>query len=84
VALFSETYLKPYERFYIPNYCLYRIDRHLERKGGTAVAVRKNILPRQADLLPLVSIEAIGICILIGNCEMLLAAPNRIWCDADS
>jgi exonuclease III len=34
VALFSETHLKPHERFYIPNYHLYRTDRHPERKGG--------------------------------------------------
>jgi hypothetical protein len=39
------------------------------------------------DLTPLVSIEATGICIPIGNCEVLLAAvyksPNRSWCDTD-
>jgi hypothetical protein len=43
VALFSETHLKPHERFYIQNYHFYRIDRHPGRKGGTAVAVRKDI-----------------------------------------
>jgi hypothetical protein len=43
VAPFSETHLKPPERFYIPNYHFYRIDRHPERKDGTAVAVRKGI-----------------------------------------
>jgi hypothetical protein len=42
-TLFSETHLKPYERFYIPNYHFYRIDRHPGRKGGTAVVVRKGI-----------------------------------------
>jgi hypothetical protein len=41
VALFSETYLKPHERFYIQNFHLYRTDRHPGRKGGTTVAVRK-------------------------------------------
>jgi hypothetical protein len=87
VALFSETSLKPNERFYILNYHLlvYRIDRHPERKGGTAIAVRKGIPHRQVNLPPLVSIEATGICIQIGNCEVLLAAvyksPNRTWCD---
>jgi hypothetical protein len=45
VALFSETHLKPYERFYIPNYHFYRIDRHPGRKGGIAVAVTKGIPP---------------------------------------
>jgi hypothetical protein len=37
--------------------------------------------------LPLVTIEATGICIPIGNFEVLLAAvyksPNRTWCDTD-
>jgi hypothetical protein len=87
VDLLSETHLKPHERFYIPSYHLYRIDRHSERKGGTAIAVRKGIPQRQVDLPPLVSIEATGMCIPIGNCEVLLAAvyksPNRTWCDID-
>jgi hypothetical protein len=43
MALFSETHLKPHERFYIPNFQLYRTDRHPGRKGGTAVEVRKGI-----------------------------------------
>jgi hypothetical protein len=83
VTLFSETLLKPHERFYIPN----RIDRHPERKGGTATAVRIGTPHRHVDLPPLVSIEATGICILIGNCEVLLVAvyesPNRTWCYTD-
>jgi hypothetical protein len=40
VAFFSETHLKPHERFFISNYNFYRTDRHPGRKGGTAVAVR--------------------------------------------
>jgi hypothetical protein len=40
VALFSETHLKQYERFFIPNYNFYQIDCHPGRKDGTAVAVR--------------------------------------------
>jgi hypothetical protein len=36
VALFSEIHLKPYERFYIPNYHFYRIDRHPGRKSEKA------------------------------------------------
>jgi hypothetical protein len=41
VALLSETYLKPHERFCIPNHYFYRTDRFPRRKGRTAVAVRK-------------------------------------------
>lgn len=43
VALLSETHFNPHERFFNPNYQIYRIDRFPGRKGGTAVAVRKDI-----------------------------------------
>jgi hypothetical protein len=33
VALLSETHLKPYERFFIPNYHFYLTDRFPGRKG---------------------------------------------------
>jgi hypothetical protein len=87
VAVFSETHLKPQERFYIRNYHFYRNDRHPGRKGGTAVAVRRGIPHMPADLPPLLSVEATGVCIPIGKREVLLAAvyrcPERIWTDAD-
>jgi hypothetical protein len=39
------------------------------------------------DLLPLISIEPTGVCILIGNNEILLAAvyksQGRVWINAD-
>jgi exonuclease III len=41
VALFSETHLKPHERFYILNYQVYRTDRFAGIKGGTAVELKK-------------------------------------------
>jgi hypothetical protein len=74
VASFSETHLKPHEWFYIPNYHFYQIDRHSETKGGTDIAVRKGIPHKHVDLPPLVSVEATGVCIPIGNTEILLAA----------
>jgi hypothetical protein len=87
VALFSETHLKPHERFYIPNYHFHRIDHHPGRKGRTAVGVRKGIPHMHVDLPPLISVEATGICIPIGNKEILLAAvyksPGHTWSDAD-
>jgi hypothetical protein len=61
VALLSDTHLKPHERFFTPNYHIYRTDRFPGRKGGTAVAVRKGIPHNHADLPPLVSIEATGL-----------------------
>jgi hypothetical protein len=40
VDLFSETYLKPHERFFITNYYVRRMGQYPGRKCGTAVAVR--------------------------------------------
>jgi hypothetical protein len=87
MALFSGTYLKPNERFFIPNYHFYRTDRYPGTKGTTAVAVRKGISHNHVDLPPLVSVEATEVCIPIGNSEVLFAAayksPGRAWSDAD-
>jgi hypothetical protein len=62
VALLSETRLKPHERFFIPNYHIYRIDRFPGTKGETAVADTKGNPHNHVDLPPLVSIEATGFC----------------------
>jgi hypothetical protein len=87
VAPLSETYLKPHESFCIPNYHVYRTDRYPGRKGGTAIAIRKGVPHTDVDLAPLVSIEATGVYIPIGNREVFLAAvyksPSRAWSDAD-
>jgi hypothetical protein len=87
VVLLSQTHLKPHERFYIPNYQLYRTDRFLGIKGGTAVAVKKGIPHSHVDLPPIDSLEATGVCIPIGNSELLLAnaykCPGKAWRDAD-
>jgi hypothetical protein len=40
-ALFSETHLKPHEKFFLQNYHVYRIDRYPGRKAGTVITVRK-------------------------------------------
>jgi hypothetical protein len=84
VALLSETYLKRHKRFFIPNYHFYRTDCFLGRKSGTVIAVRKGIPHNHVlvDLSPLASIEAIEVCIPIGNSEMLLA-PGHAWNDTD-
>jgi exonuclease III len=87
VALLSETHLKRHERFGIPNYTIYRTDHFPGRKGETAVAIRKGIPHTNVDLPPLVSIEATGVYIPIGNKEVFLAAvyksPSRTWSDTD-
>jgi hypothetical protein len=87
VALFSETHLKPHERFFIPNYYFYETCSYPGRKGGTAIVVRKGIPCNHVDPPPLVSVEATGVCIPIGNNEVLLTAvyksPGHAWSDAD-
>jgi endonuclease/exonuclease/phosphatase (EEP) superfamily protein YafD len=87
VALFSETHLKPYERFFITNYHIYRMDWYPGRKGGTAIAVKKGIPHNHVELPPLVSVEATWVCIPVGNDVVLLAAvyksPGRPWNNTD-
>jgi hypothetical protein len=67
VKLLSETHLKTHERFSIRNYHIYRNDRHPGAKGGTTVAVIKGAPHSYVDLPPLISIEATGVCIPLGN-----------------
>jgi hypothetical protein len=76
VVLYSETHLKPHERFFIPNFHFYRTDRYLGKKGRTD-AVRKGIPHNHVDVPPLISTEATEVCIPIGNNEVLLAAAYR-------
>jgi hypothetical protein len=56
------------------------------KKGETAVTVRKGIPHNRVDLQPLASVEVTGVCIPIGNSEVLLAAiyksSGRAWSDA--
>jgi hypothetical protein len=86
-ALFSETHLKPHERFYIPKHDIYRTDRGDRHNGGTVFAVKKTIPHTCIDLAPLLSVEATGFCIPIGNTEMFLTtvykSPQRLCSDAD-
>jgi hypothetical protein len=49
VALLSETHLKPHERFFIPNYQIYRTDLFSGRNGRTAIAVIKDIPHNHVD-----------------------------------
>jgi hypothetical protein len=74
VALFSETHLKTRERFYISNDQFYQTDRHPDRKCGTADAVRRGVPHNHVHLPPHFPIEATGVCILSGKCEVLLAS----------
>jgi hypothetical protein len=87
VALLLETHIKPHDRFSIKKYHIYRKDRHPGAKGGTAIAVRKGVPHSYVDLPPLISIEATGVSIPVGNKEVLLAAvyksPSRDWSDTD-
>jgi hypothetical protein len=87
VALLSDTHLKSHERYFILNYHVYWTDRIPGRKGGIVIAISKDIPHNHAELPPLVSIEATGVCIPIGNSELPLAAiyksPGHAWNDED-
>jgi exonuclease III len=61
-ALFSETYLKPHEKFFITNYHVYRMDQYSGRKDETAIAVKKGIPNDRVELPALVSVGATGVC----------------------
>jgi hypothetical protein len=66
----------------------YRTDRFPGIKGGPAVAVRKGMSHKPADLPPLASIEDVGVCTPIDKTEVLLAPvykspPGNAWNDAD-
>jgi hypothetical protein len=68
VALFSETHLKPQERFFIPNYHFYRTDGYPGRKG---------IPHNHVDLPPLVSVDTTGVFIPIGN-SAVTVLPSQV------
>jgi hypothetical protein len=72
VALFSQTHLKPHDRFHIQYYNFYRI---VTRKDCNCSQKRH---PRtHVDLSPLVSVEPIGFCIPFGNQEILIPAVYK-------
>jgi hypothetical protein len=86
VHLFSETYMKPHIRLYVPNYDIYLTEHQDGHKGGTAVAVKNGIPHTCADLPPLLS-EATGVFTPSGNTEMLFAAVykslQKLWINTD-
>jgi hypothetical protein len=50
VALFSEIHLKPYMRFYIKKYDIYRSYCQDGHKGGTAISFKKGVPHSCSDL----------------------------------
>jgi exonuclease III len=76
-SLFSETHLKPHMRFYISNYDTCQTDCEDGHRGRTAVAVKKGIPHTCVNLPPLLSVEATGVCMPIGNNEIFLAAVYK-------
>jgi hypothetical protein len=55
----------------------------LSSLAGDYIASRKGIPHNHVDLPLLVSIEATGVCIPIGNNEVLAKFPGHSWNDAD-
>jgi hypothetical protein len=63
--------------FFTSNYHFYRTNSHPRRKGGTAVAVRRGVPHNHVEMPPLVLLEATGVCIPIGNSEVLLSSVHK-------
>jgi hypothetical protein len=61
----------------MPHYDFHRTDREDGHKCGTALALKKGIPHTCVDLPPLLSVEATGVCIPIGNTEIFLAAVYK-------
>jgi hypothetical protein len=63
------------------------MDQYPGRKGRTAIAVKKGIPHDHIELPALVSVEATGVCITVGNVVVLLAAgyksPDPPWNNTD-
>jgi hypothetical protein len=87
VTLFSETHLKSHTRFCVPDYDIYRTDPEDGHKDRTAVVVKKGVPHACVDLPPLLSADATGVCIPIGNTKMFLAvlykSPQRLRSGTD-
>lgn len=67
MILISETWLRPGDRFRLPNFVVHRSDRLIGRCGGTALAVRKSIRHTRIHLPDLVSLEATAIEVELGG-----------------
>lgn len=87
ILLIQETFLKPSHKFKIPNYLLYRDDRLGRQKGGTAIAIKKNINHYHLAIDNLTSIEATGVVILGRDSNLLLVScykpPTNRFIPAD-
>jgi hypothetical protein len=64
-------------RFCIPKCAIFQTEHEDRHEGGAAVTVKKGIPHTSIDLPPLLSVEAAGVCRLIGNPEMCLAAVHK-------
>jgi hypothetical protein len=74
-------------RVYIPNYDIYWTDREDGHKGRTAVAVKKGIPHTYVNLPLILSVQATGVCIPVGNTEIPVVGvfkfPQSLWSDTD-
>ncbi|XP_045466746.1 uncharacterized protein LOC123675431 [Harmonia axyridis] len=78
VALVCETHLKPCLSLKIRNYQTYRRDRNDDRKGGTAILIKKSIAHSEIDLPDLQHLEANAITMYTNSGDIrLIAAYNR-------
>jgi hypothetical protein len=80
-----QTCLKHYESFFLFQIITFT-ESTVTREEKAELPVTKGIPHNNVDLPSLVSVEATGVCILIGHSEVHLVAiyktPGRAWSDA--
>lgn len=86
LALISETHLKPYVGFYIPNSLIFMgLVVKTGLKGRTASAAVKGIAHTWVDFSLVLSVQATGVCIPTGSAEMFPSAVYKclqsLWSD---
>jgi hypothetical protein len=86
-SLLSETHLKPVTGSIFQIITFIGLTVSPDKKAELALQREKTFPIQYVNLPPLVSIEATGVCIPIGNSEVLLASaynsPGHAWNDID-
>ena len=67
ISLVCETWLKLSDKFYHPNYIVYRNDRSNQKGGGVALIVSRHITQKQLPIVSSHVIENVGIQISLNN-----------------
>lgn len=67
IACITETHLNNSNKFYIPEYKIYRNDRTEQKGGGVLIAVRNNITHHEINIPNIAGIETVAITLTMNN-----------------